>query len=312
MAEMMTTDVRAIMDRTPFDVTGRGRPPRGAQPRPVALPDAARGRGRISASARRRTTKPETHLRLGVGEVLLGRYQLGPRAPQEGRRRRAWPRFFQGLAYENLQQYDEAAKAFAHGGQARLRRQELRAAPRRGPPPHRARRRRRRRSSPASQQAGRLVGRVPLPARRLLAADGELHQAAAEFEKALSLDKDHNGALFELAYINDLFGNDDTAVDLYKRCTERPPVPAGRLDQPGRPLRGRDAVPRGRAVLSPGPRPRPEPSPRPALRQGLPGQQGHVLRRGGRDAATRSSSSSSRSPSPTSSSRSGAGTACGR
>ena len=59
----------------------------------------------------------------------------------------------------------------------------------------------------------------------ILAADGELSLAAAELEKALSLDKDHNGALFELAYINDLFGNDDTAVDLYKRCTERPPVP---------------------------------------------------------------------------------------
>src|SRR5207248_2504151 len=59
----------------------------------------------------------------------------------------------------------------------------------------------------------------------ILAADGELTQAATELEKALSLDRDHNGALFELAYINDLFGNDDAAVDLYKRCTERPPVP---------------------------------------------------------------------------------------
>src|SRR5208337_4990939 len=59
----------------------------------------------------------------------------------------------------------------------------------------------------------------------ILAAEGELSQAATELEKALSLDRDHNGALFELAYINDLFGNDDAAVDLYKRCTERPPVP---------------------------------------------------------------------------------------
>ena len=59
----------------------------------------------------------------------------------------------------------------------------------------------------------------------ILAAEGELGQAATELEKALSLDRDHNGALFELAYINDLFGNDDAAVDLYKRCIERPPVP---------------------------------------------------------------------------------------
>ena len=62
-----------------------------------------------------------------------------------------------------------------------------------------------------------------------------------------------------------------------------PARPAGRLDQPGRPLRGRDAVPRGRAVLPPGARPRAEPRPRPAVRQGLPGQQGDVLRRGSRE-----------------------------
>ena len=50
-------------------------------------------------------------------------------------------------------------------------------------------------------------------------------EAAAEFEKTLQLDKDHNGALFELAYINDLYGNDDLALEYYKRCTDRPPVP---------------------------------------------------------------------------------------
>ena len=50
-------------------------------------------------------------------------------------------------------------------------------------------------------------------------------EASAEFEKTLSLDKDHNGALFELAYINDLYGNDDLALEYYRRCTDRPPVP---------------------------------------------------------------------------------------
>ena len=52
-----------------------------------------------------------------------------------------------------------------------------------------------------------------------LADDGELAAAAVEFEKALSLERDHTGALFELAYINDLHGNDETAVEYYKRCT---------------------------------------------------------------------------------------------
>ena len=59
----------------------------------------------------------------------------------------------------------------------------------------------------------------------MLAAAGELVAASAEFEKTLSLEKDHNGALFELAYINDLYGNDDLALEYYRRCTDRPPVP---------------------------------------------------------------------------------------
>ncbi|MHC5540697.1 DNA-directed RNA polymerase subunit alpha C-terminal domain-containing protein, partial [Singulisphaera rosea] len=63
----------------------------------------------------------------------------------------------------------------------------------------------------------------------LLAADGELALAAVEFEKTLNFDREHTGALFELAYINDLYGNDETAVEYYKRCTQRPPVPLAAL-----------------------------------------------------------------------------------
>jgi DNA-directed RNA polymerase subunit alpha len=59
----------------------------------------------------------------------------------------------------------------------------------------------------------------------LLSAEGEMLAAAVEFEKTLESDRDHSGALFELAYINDLHGNDDKAVDYYKRCLARPPVP---------------------------------------------------------------------------------------
>ncbi len=63
----------------------------------------------------------------------------------------------------------------------------------------------------------------------MLAADGELAAAAAEFEKALEQERDHTGALFELAYINDLYGNDDAAIDYYSQCIRRPPVPLAAL-----------------------------------------------------------------------------------
>jgi DNA-directed RNA polymerase subunit alpha len=223
MTEMMTTDVRAIMDRTPFDHLAV------ADLREVLNRDPSRYRTLREAVANirereKKDVKPETYLRLGVGDVLLGRYASGlehlKRAGELG-----MASFFQGLAYENLQKYDEAAKAFASAAKLGYdaKSSEL----------HRAGALRR--TGHVEESRKILSGLQPKLAGSsaeyhfqqgaILAADGELSLAAGELEKALNLDKDHNGALFELAYINDLFGNDEMAVDLYKRCTERPPVP---------------------------------------------------------------------------------------
>jgi DNA-directed RNA polymerase subunit alpha len=224
MAEMMTTDVRAIMDRTPFDVSAV------ADLRELLNRDPSRYRTLREAVAnirerdkKEKDHKPETHLRLGVGEVLLGRYATGlehlKKAGDVG-----MAHFFQGLAYENVQRYDEAAKSFAHAAKLGYdaKNSEL----------HRAGALRR---TGHAEEAKKLLGGLQklsgssaeyhFQNGAILASQGELSQAADELEKALSIDKDHNGALFELAYINDLFGNDDAAVDLYKRCTEHPPVP---------------------------------------------------------------------------------------
>src|SRR5579875_2002396 len=114
MAEMMTTDVRAIMDRTPFDVAAV------ADLRELLNRDPSRYRTLREAVAnireRERKEKeitPEAHLRLGVGEVLLGRYHSGldhlKRAGENG-----MAYYFRGLALENRQQYEPAAEAFAH------------------------------------------------------------------------------------------------------------------------------------------------------------------------------------------------------
>jgi len=75
MAEMMTTDVRALLDRNPFDHSAV------ADLREVLGRDPSRYRTLRDAVAamrdREKTPKPETHLRLGVGEVMLGRYGSG-------------------------------------------------------------------------------------------------------------------------------------------------------------------------------------------------------------------------------------------
>src|SRR5262249_40827966 len=113
MAEMMTTDVRAIMDRSPFDVAAV------ADLREVLNRDPSRYRTLREAVAnikerekKEKETKPEAHLRLGVGEVLLGRYHSGlEHLKKAGEVGMAY--FFRGLALENRQQYEQAAAAFA-------------------------------------------------------------------------------------------------------------------------------------------------------------------------------------------------------
>ncbi len=224
MPEMMTTDVRAIMDRTPFDVAAV------ADLRELLNRDPSRYRTLREAVAnirererKEKEFRPEAHLRLGVGEVLLGRYNAGlehlKRAGDNG-----MAYFFRGLALENQQQFEQAAEAFAQAHKLGYdaKNSEL----------HRAGVMRRagkldeaRKILSGQQKHSGSSAEYHFQEGCLLVADGLMAAAAVEFEKALSLDKDHNGALFELAFINDIHGNDDVAVDYYRRCTERPPVP---------------------------------------------------------------------------------------
>jgi DNA-directed RNA polymerase subunit alpha len=226
MAELMTTDVRALLDRNPFDNTAV------ADLREVLGRDPSRYRTLRDAVAAMRdrekgSLRPDIYLRLGVGEVLLGRYQSGLDVLAKAGDV-SLAHFHRGLALENLQRWGEAAEAFEAAAEAGhdAKQTEL----------HRAGALRRSGRIEEAQQI--LAGLENLAGSSaeyhyqrgsLRAAEGELTQAAAEFEKALSLDRDHTGALFELAYINDLYGNDETAVEFYKRCTQRPPVPLAAL-----------------------------------------------------------------------------------
>lgn len=226
MAEIMTTDVRALLDRQPFDQSAV------ADLREVLGRDPSRYRTLRDAVAAMRdrekgAMKPDIHLRLGVGEVLLGRYTSGldhlGKAGDNG-----LAHFHRGVAFQNLQRWEEAAEAYAAASKAGYdtKQSDL----------HRAGALRR---AGHVEQAQKILGGLEKLASSsaeyhyqrgsLLATEGELPHAAAEFEKALSLDRDHTGALFELAYINDLYGNDETAVEYYKRCTQRPPVPLAAL-----------------------------------------------------------------------------------
>lgn len=74
MAEQMTTDVRALLDRDPFDASAVAdlREVLGRDPsRYKTLRDAVAA---LLDRARAGASKPDVQLRLGVAEVLMGRF----------------------------------------------------------------------------------------------------------------------------------------------------------------------------------------------------------------------------------------------
>ena len=226
MAELMTTDVRALLDRSPFDASAVAdlREVLGRDPsRYATLRDAV---GALKDRSRENMT-PDVNLRLGVGDVLLGRYPTGlgylGKVADQG-----MAQFFRGLALEYLQRWDEAAKAFeaasAAGYDPRMADLHRAGALRRAGNDGEARA-----MLDSLEKLSGSSAEFHYQKGSLLAAEGELVAASVELEKAIEIDRHHTNALFELAYINDLHGNDDVALDYYKDCIKRPPVPIGAL-----------------------------------------------------------------------------------
>lgn len=226
MAELMTTDVRELLDRDPFDAAAV------ADLREVLGRDPSRYRTLRDAAAaladRNKTSAtPDAHLRLGIADVLMGRQKSAlehlERAGNVG-----LAHFFRGLAFEHLQKWESAAAAFADAAKAGHDSKKSTL--------HRAGALRRagqdaeaRKILEGLKELEGSVAEYHYQIGSMLAAEGELRDAAVHFEKAIELDRDHTGALFELAYINDLYGNDEDAIDYYRRCINRPPVPLAAL-----------------------------------------------------------------------------------
>ena len=60
-------------------------------------------------------------------------------------------------------------------------------------------------------------------------AEGDSVRAAKSYERAVELEPRHTGALFRLAFLNDLQGNDFEAIGYYERCLKYPPIGRGVL-----------------------------------------------------------------------------------
>ena len=64
---------------------------------------------------------------------------------------------------------------------------------------------------------------------RLLDIQGDHQGSLNELERATTLDPDHTKACFHLAYICNLYADDDIAIDYYKKCIDKPVPPVNAL-----------------------------------------------------------------------------------
>ena len=64
-------------------------------------------------------------------------------------------------------------------------------------------------------------------------ADGLVPKGVRALERSAELDPSHSGALFNLAFHNDLAGNDEEAISYYERCLKHPPVSKAVLNNLG-------------------------------------------------------------------------------
>ena len=171
---------------------------------------------------------PASAVRLGVCQYLLGRYEQSIRTLSNGDGG-ALAHFYQAQAYQSLGKHESAIES-------------LESAKRAGYDPGIcelgvAESKRAMGSLDESLETlDALSGAVEQTAEYLYqrgatvaALGGKPEEACALFDRAVSTDDSHAGALFGLALENERRGNDDRALELYQRATSRFPSHVGAL-----------------------------------------------------------------------------------
>ena len=194
-----------------------------------ALRDAAEALKKKLESASGAAAK-KIHLKLGIASYFMG--QMRDAAEHLQKADGALAAFYLGRALANLQEFDEALRAFEKAEKSGYSAPQVQL-----------------------QKAGvyRQMGEIK-QAKALLnklgdmashsaeyhfqmagvhQAEGERDKAIAALERAVELDPTHTGALFQLGYANDLAGNDEEAIDFYERCLRYPPFHKGTLNNLG-------------------------------------------------------------------------------
>jgi len=166
-------------------------------------------------------------LKIGIARYMLCRFQHALAALAEATDNKD-RRYFQGLCYKNLREYDKAAEEFARAAdrgfdalQIDLELVEVQAL------------------SGDTDTAWESLGKIESKAgdsadyhylRGLIdELVGNVAAADEAYAQAREIDPSHTQATFRLAYLRDLHGDEEEALDLYRQCAATPPVHANAL-----------------------------------------------------------------------------------
>ena len=160
-------------------------------------------------------------VKIGIVQYLLGDFEqaaktLGASTDNPDRR------WYQGLCYRRLSKYDRAIEEFA------------RAADRGWDENH---------AKVAMAQCQCLAGDIDAAAKAVddltgcadvssyhvlhgmvLEAQGDYEQAEEAYGEALEVDPASSEAMFRLAFLYDMHGDEDQAMELYEQCLQTPPI----------------------------------------------------------------------------------------
>src|SRR5262249_10085193 len=161
------------------------------------------------------------HLKLGIALYFLGHTQ--PAVEHLKQAEGALANFYLGRALASRQEFDEALKAFERAEKAGYTSTQVQLQRagiyRQKSDVHHARQ-----LLAKLEDLGSHSAEYHFQLASCYLTEGEHTEAIKRFERAIELDPNHTGALFQLGHANDLAGNDEDAIGLYERCLQHPPI----------------------------------------------------------------------------------------
>ena len=186
---------------------------------------------KIKLEARRPAQVKKWHLKLGVANWFLGR--TGDAAKHLHQADTALSQFYLGRALAQLNDIDEAHKAYERAEKMGYTATQVQHCSVQVSYLHQKHIKQAKDLIHKLDSMSSHSGEYHFQKGCLLLEEGDKQNALSSFEKAIEIDANHTGALFQLGYYNDLAGNDEEAIGFYERCVTQLPATKGALNNLG-------------------------------------------------------------------------------